>query len=125
MKFIIPTVWKGLLGYKDDELPNEFSVWEKLTAPEDVKRSLKMQKELINKERDTFEIEFRMKHKMGHWVDILSRANAVFNEKGEAVRIIGTHVDISDQKRVEYLLKENEQRYKSAQRMGKVGNWGI
>ncbi len=116
-------VWKRLLGYKDDELPNEFSVWENLTAPEDVKRSLKMQKELINKERNTYEIEFRMKHKMGHWVDILSRANAVFNEKGEAVRIIGTHVDISEQKKAEYLLKENEQRYKSAQRMGKVGNW--
>ena len=66
------------MDIKNDELPNEFSVWEKLTDPEDVKRSLKMLKELINKERDTFETELRMKHKMGHWIDILSRANAVF-----------------------------------------------
>jgi PAS domain S-box-containing protein len=42
-------VWKRLLGYEDDELPNDFSVWEKLTHSEDVKRSWKMQNELIKK----------------------------------------------------------------------------
>jgi hypothetical protein len=33
--------------------------------------------ELINRKRNRFELEFKMKHKDGHWVDILSRANAV------------------------------------------------
>ena len=42
-------VWKSLLGYADDELPNDFSVWEKLTDPHDVKRAWNMQNELINK----------------------------------------------------------------------------
>jgi PAS domain S-box-containing protein len=54
--------------------------------------------ELINRKRNRFELEFKMKHKDGHWVDILSRANAVFNDNGEAIRIIGTHVDISERK---------------------------
>jgi len=44
--------WKQMLGYKYDELPNDFSVWETLTDPEDVKRSWEMQQELINKQRD-------------------------------------------------------------------------
>ncbi len=97
--------WKRLVGYADDELPNDFSVWETLTDPDDVKRSWKMQQELIQKKRDRFEIEFRMKHKNGHWVDILSRANAIFNKEGKAVRIVGTHVDISDRKKTEAALK--------------------
>lgn len=116
-------VWKNLLGYEDDELPNDFSVWETLTHPEDAKRSWKMQNELIKKKRNKFEIEFQMQHKDGHWVDILSRANAIFNEEGEAVRIIGTHVDISELKKTENKLRENEQRYKSAQRIAHVGSW--
>ncbi len=96
--------WKNMLGYKEDELPNDFSIWEKLIEPEDAKKSWKMQQEVINKERDRFELEFRMKHKDGHWVDILSRAEAVFDDKDIAIRIVGTHVDISERKHEEKIL---------------------
>jgi PAS domain S-box-containing protein len=98
--------WKSMLGYAEDELPNDFSVWETLTEPSDVQRSWKMQQEMINKQRDRFEMEFKMKHKSGHWVDILSRAEAIFDENGKAVRIVGTHVDITERKRTEHLLLE-------------------
>ena len=97
--------WKKLLGYEDDELPNDFSVWENLTDPADVKRSWKMQQEMIAKERDRFVLEFRMRHKDGHWVDILSRAKAVFDQNGSAVRIVGTHTDITERKAFENELK--------------------
>ncbi len=30
--------WKRMLGYLDDELDNDFSVWERLTKPEDQAR---------------------------------------------------------------------------------------
>ncbi len=115
--------WKKMLGYEYDELPSDFSVWERLTHPDDVERSWHMQKELISGKRDRFEIEFKMKHKDGHWVDILSRANAYFNENGKAVRIVGTHLDISQRKKIEEALKESRERYQKAQRIGKVGNW--
>jgi PAS domain S-box-containing protein/putative nucleotidyltransferase with HDIG domain len=105
--------WKSMLGYKNDELPNDFSVWEDLTEPEDVKKTLEMQQELINKQRERFEIEFKMKHKDGHWVDILSLATAIFDESGKAIRMIGTHIDISERKRVENKLKQNEMQYRS------------
>ena len=101
--------WKSMLGYAYDELPNDFSVWEKLTDPEDVKRSWEMQQELINKQRDRFEIEFKMRHKDGHWVDILSRANAIFDVNDEAVRIVGTHVDITERKQVRAELERHRE----------------
>jgi PAS domain S-box-containing protein len=108
-------MWKHLVGYEDDELPNDFSVWETLTHPEDVKRSWKIQNELINRQRDKFEIEFKMKHKDGHWVDILARANAIFDENHKAVRIIGTHVDITERKKLETQLQQ-------AQKLEAIGN---
>ncbi len=103
-------VWKRLLGYDDDELPNDFSIWENLTDPEDVKRSWKMQNELINKKRKRFEMEFKMKHKNGQWIDILSRANAIFDENNKAIRIVGTHVDITEKKKAEREIKKQKER---------------
>ncbi|MCF7823131.1 MAG: PAS domain S-box protein [Candidatus Marinimicrobia bacterium] len=113
--------WKGMLGFADDELANDFSIWEQLTAPEDVERSWKMQTELINRKRDRFEIEFKMKHKDGHWVDILSRANAVFDDTGQAIRIVGTHIDISERKRAEAEKLALESQLLRSQKLEAIG----
>ena len=109
--------WKGILGYEDHELPNDFSIWESLTEPKDVERSWEMQQELLSKKRDRYVIEFKMKHKDGHWVDILSRAEAVFDENGKAIRIVGTHQDITNQKRVEAELLQAKQKAEESDRL--------
>ncbi len=106
-------MWKKILGYEDHELSNEFSVWEKLTHPEDLKKAWGPIKELLDGKRDRFEIEFRMKHKEGHWVYILSRAEGVFDERGNTIRVVGTHLDITDLKSTEYHLKEKNEEYES------------
>ncbi len=98
--------WKSMLGYAYHEVPNDFSIWESNTHPDDVKRSWEMQQRVVNREIDRFEMEFRMRHKAGHWVDILSRAEAAFDEHGKAIRMVGTHVDISQMKKVEKELLE-------------------
>jgi PAS domain S-box-containing protein len=98
--------WKSLLGYAYDEIKNEFCEWERLTKPEHVDASWAMLKEVLDGKRDHFRMEFKMRHKDGHWVDILSRANVVFNEEGKGVRLVGTHVDITERKKVEKTLNE-------------------
>jgi len=45
-----------------------------------------------------------MRHKDGHWVDILSRAFLVRDEDGEATRVVGTHIDISEKKSQEQII---------------------
>jgi len=106
--------WKKMLGYEDHELPNDFSVWEKTTASDDVKKSWELQQMLITKQVDRFVLEFKMKHNDGHWVDILSRAEAIFNDSGKAIRIVGTHTDITERKlyiqEIHKLNEELEQR---------------
>ncbi|MFH1154200.1 MAG: PAS domain S-box protein [Pseudomonadota bacterium] len=96
--------WKRMLGYEPEELPNDFSVWEKLTEPEDVASSWKMLNELIEGKRRRFVKEFKMRHKDGHWVDIFSRASLYRNPDDNRVRIVGTHVDITERKQSEQAI---------------------
>ncbi|MEJ2465972.1 MAG: EAL domain-containing protein [Candidatus Thiodiazotropha sp.] len=99
--------WKSMLGYEDHELPNDISTWEELTEEKDRKRSLEMLNDYINGRRDNFHIEFKMRHKEGHWMDLLSRAFLLRDAEGNAVRIVGTHVDISEKKRQEaHIIKQ-------------------
>jgi diguanylate cyclase (GGDEF)-like protein/PAS domain S-box-containing protein len=93
--------WKSMLGYADQELPNDFSTWEELVDEHGRERSWEMLKDYIEGRRDNFHIEFKMRHKDGYWVDILSRAFLLRDEKGDAFRVVGTHIDISEKKRQE------------------------
>ena len=106
--------WKKMIGYEDHEIKNQPSEWKRLTKPEDIKASQKMLNEVLERKRDRFEKEFKMLHKDGHWVDVLARANVIFDEKDKGIRLVGTHVDITDLKRMEAELRQ-------AQKMESVG----
>lgn len=115
--------WKRMLGYEPDELPDDFSVWEKLTRPEDVEKSWQIMNEVAEGKRERFEVEFQMRHKDGHWIHILSRSNIYKDGNGKPVRVVGTHVDITDSIYQRERLRLSESRYRKAQELGKVGNW--
>lgn len=104
--------WKHLLGYKDHEIKNEFSEWERLTESKDVEASWEMLNEVLNHDRDSFNKEFKMRHKDGRWVEILSRANVIFDENGVGQRVVGTHVDITPFKQAQKRLEESELKLK-------------
>ncbi len=100
--------WKAMLGYRDEELENAFSTWEALTEPTDRERTLQVIEDYLSGHRRDFEVEFRMRHKQGHWVDILSRAYLARDGQGVPLRLVGTHVDISERKRLEASLRQRE-----------------
>jgi two-component system, cell cycle sensor histidine kinase and response regulator CckA len=93
--------WKAMLGYAEDELENHLGTWRALVFPDDLYPTLAQVRDLIEGRTNKYEVEFRMRHKDGHYLDILSRAFLVRNARGEALRMVGTHVDISDRKRLE------------------------
>ncbi|MCP4575951.1 MAG: PAS domain S-box protein [Deltaproteobacteria bacterium] len=100
--------WKQMLGYEDHEIKHEFSEWERLTKPGDIKATWAIMNELLDGKRNGYKTEFQMRHKAGHWVDILARANAVYDENGKAIRVVGTHVDITERKKMETQLQQSQ-----------------
>ncbi|MCU7916831.1 MAG: PAS domain S-box protein [Candidatus Thiodiazotropha sp. (ex Epidulcina cf. delphinae)] len=112
--------WKSMLGYRDDELENTLDTWQRLVDPEDSKRSWQMLRDYMEGQCDNFQLEFRMRHKKGHWVDVLSRAFLVRDEQGSPIRVVGTHVDITERKRVEEELLSAQERQVLALELGRA-----
>ncbi|RUQ37878.1 MAG: PAS domain S-box protein [Candidatus Competibacteraceae bacterium] len=108
--------WKAMLGYRDDELENECATWRRLIDPADLSRVDMLTRDCAAGQQPGFSVEFRMRHKDGYWVDILSRGILVRDETGHPKRLVGTHMDISERRQMERDLSE-------AQRIAQVGYW--
>ncbi|QOY51659.1 PAS domain S-box protein [Candidatus Sulfurimonas baltica] len=90
--------YKEMLGYKDDELSNEYSTWYNNTHPDDIEEILHKVDSYIAHKITVFEHTFRMKHKDGSWVWILGRGKAQFDKDDKAVRMVGYHTDMTESK---------------------------
>ncbi len=101
--------WKSILGYYPDELSDSYLEWEELLHPEDKDRMTRFMNSFLESDLRVFEAEFRMKHKNGHYVWIKSRASASRDENGKVIRMLGTHRDISEEKKSESELKKLHQ----------------
>lgn len=98
--------WKGMLGYEEHELKNEVHEWRSRIHPEDIAKVDQIIEKHLSNESDYYRGEHRLLHKDGTYRWILDRGRAVERDKsGRAVRLIGTHVDITESKRTEMLLK--------------------
>ena len=100
--------WKAQIGYRPEEINDTFASWEALVHPEDLERSRTLVRRYLAGELADYENIHRLRHKEGHYVWILARGRAVRNAAGELVRMVGTHVDITERKRAEQALKAAE-----------------
>lgn len=93
--------WKEMLGYAEHELENHLDSWSNLTHPADLQATLTLIKDYVEGRSDTFEAEFRMRHRDGHYICVLSRGLLARDDDGRGTRLVGTHVDITRQRRAE------------------------
>ena len=97
--------WRKMLGYDENEIEPHVSAWERLLHPDDRAAVREVVEGVLRGERD-YTIEFRLRHKDGHYVHVLSRGFPVRRQTDGVVgRIVGTHFDLSERKRAEEALK--------------------
>jgi PAS domain S-box-containing protein len=115
--------WKEMLGYEDAEIEPSVSAWERLLHPDDRQRAEAIGEAVALGAR-TYEGEFRLRHKKGHYIHVLSRGFPVRRESdGKAVRIVGTHFDLTERKLAESALRESEERLTLAFAGAQEGVW--
>ncbi len=111
--------WGSIKGYTPAE-SSQMTVndWVALIHPDDkVFSNQAMQRHLRN-ETDTFQFEYRMKHKDGHWVWILDKGKVVLRDAdSKPILMYGIHQDITDRKKAEEALKKEKERMELLQHL--------
>lgn len=97
-------VWKKQLGYAQHEIANDYAEWECRLHPDDKKKAQDFIQAQITDCTTHFRLEHRLKHKNGQYVWIRAQATIFYNQSNQAIRVLGAHIDISEQKGTEFLL---------------------
>ena len=99
--------WKQQLGYADEEISNAFSSFEALLHKTDKQKVISKINQYLREDIGLYDIEFRMQHKDGDYRWIWARGEAIRDSSGKAIRIAGSHTDITESKekqhQIEYL----------------------
>lgn len=97
--------WLRNLGYQD-QAEIQGQTFESLLHPEDRERVLALREAHVRGETPRYEAEYRLRNKTGGWQWILSRGQVVARDaQGKALRLVGTHTDITRLKKVEAELE--------------------
>ena len=98
---IVNDKWLEDLGLQRDDIQNNLADWEDRIHPEDRIIGITAVENTI-KDSIPYTIEFRMKHKNGHWVWIEGSGAVVqWDSEGNPLRLSGTHRNITDRKQDE------------------------
>ncbi|HEY3884183.1 MAG TPA: PAS domain-containing protein, partial [Vicinamibacterales bacterium] len=114
--------WKEMLGYANEEIGSHVRAWEELLHPDDRPLAEALYTR-VHEQKQRYEAEFHLRHKAGHYITVLTRGFAVQDGQGRVVRLVGTHLDITDRKRTETALRESEERLRLAFDGAQEGIW--
>ena len=98
--YLDPSV-KALLGYEDHEIANDLELWTEYVHPDDREFVMEVATAHLEGKTPRYECEHRMLHKDGsvRWFRV--QGVATRDDKGQAVRMVGTDTDITRRKEAE------------------------
>ena len=96
---------KSFIGYEDNEFPNSLAAWESRVVPEDLAVLLEKSRAHRAGWKDSYEMEYRIRHKDGSIRWIYSRGRVRRDERGRPIRFAGIDWDITERVRAEEALR--------------------
>lgn len=109
-KVFFSNQWKKMLGYKEDDIGNELSEWEKRIHPDDKEKVYEDLNKHIEGKTDTYLNEHRVLCKDNSYKWVMDRGKVIEKDNnGKAKRAIGTHMDITNRKLNEESIKEHQE----------------
>ncbi|WP_229415736.1 sensor domain-containing diguanylate cyclase [Pseudoduganella armeniaca] len=98
--------WWNMLGYRGGEEMADAGAWRRMLHPEDEPMIAAYLAELLPSDRDGYSLEFRLRHRDGHYVPVLSRGYVLRDGSGRPVRMSGVNTDLTERKRTERRIYE-------------------
>jgi len=102
-------IWSGsiwdVLGYSSAEM-GDINTWSELIHPDDRQQAF-TKLEIAEQGLTPYEVIYRFRKKSGEYLHMHDKGFFLPNEQGKAYRMLGVMQDISQQKRSEELIREN------------------
>jgi two-component system cell cycle sensor histidine kinase/response regulator CckA len=111
-----------MADYEPDEFPSRFEEWARRVHPDDFPQVDATIKEFLAGELPKYEVRFRFRRKGGEWMWIQAKGNIVARKRdGTPLRVIGTHLDVTEQLRLQKEKADLEEQYHQAQKVESIG----
>src|SRR6056297_1790737 len=111
------------LGYDPEVMPHQSSAWQSIINHDDLKLATENFKKHMENPDYPYDQVVRYRHKNGSTVWIRCRGLIIRDKKGQPIRMIGAHQDITFLKEKERELVEERQRLKGIIEGTNVGTW--
>ncbi|MBU0755722.1 MAG: PAS domain S-box protein [Planctomycetes bacterium] len=105
--------WKKQIGYEEHEIGDGLEEFESRVHPDDWQRVSARVEHCIAEGLDDYETEFRFRHKNGSYRWIMAQGSVVRREDGTAIRMRGSHKDITERKGAEETSQASRQKFHS------------
>jgi diguanylate cyclase (GGDEF)-like protein/PAS domain S-box-containing protein len=105
---VLSEAWAELLGRTPGETRTTVAELSALVHPEEIGRLSRESMEVAQGRREEYAVEHRIRAESGHWKWILSRGKVVERDPatGQALRMMGTNLDITARKQGEMRLEQ-------------------
>lgn len=125
-EYLSPT-FKKMFGYEDHEMESSPEAWQRIIFQEDLPKVFELfGAHVESKGKVPFDSELRYHHKNGSMVWVFCRGKVVeWDEQGNPLRMLGSHIDITNIKKVEetqLYVEKLEQKNKELQQFAYVAS---
>ncbi|MBE9185339.1 PAS domain S-box protein [Microcoleus sp. LEGE 07076] len=103
--------FKEITGYEHAPDIDYFDEWNRGTHPDDLALVMQAFQDHLDRKTPHYIIEYRLWCYNSSYKWILSRGQALWEESGKAVRIVGSITDITERKQAESALRESEEKF--------------
>lgn len=107
-ELIVNNQWYTIREYASGEIMPHLDSWKSLVHPDDLLSTLAALHQHIDGKTAIYQAEYRTKTKNGNYIWILSTGKITeYDSAGNASRMVGTNIDISEEKNNEYKLQQH------------------
>ena len=100
--------WKSQIGYGDHEIGSSFDEWQSRVHPDDLESTLHRMRVFIADPSLKYNTEFRLRHRDGSYRWILSQGSLLFNEQKMPIRMLGSHIDVTEQRQAQMQQQQSQ-----------------